>query len=249
MAAVCTWLRRNKLSLNVSKTKSMWFYSPGRARNTTELNVTVEDAQLECVDKFKYLGVFLDSHITWEKHVDYISGKVSRKIGLLRRLKNFLPRNTLNMLYKALILSTFDYCDVVWSNCSQGFLGRLQRLQNRAARVILGEDNYARIDVMHSELKWKKLHERQTFHKCVLMKKCVDRIAPAYLSEQVTRVSDIHSRVTRRSSSCLYVRRSRTNYGTRRFFVSASNQFNSLPDQVRNASDLSKFKHEYLKHV
>ena len=58
---------------------------------------------------------------------------------MLRRMKAYVPQETLRTVYNALIMPHFDYCSLVWNNCSKYLLEKLQRLQNRAARVISGK--------------------------------------------------------------------------------------------------------------
>ena len=92
----------------------------------------------------KALGVCIDEFLSWDKHIDKISKKVSSGIGAIRKLKSCVDRNTLICAYNALILPHFDYCckvrDTIGVNLSVRLV-RLQKLQNRAARVITGRKN------------------------------------------------------------------------------------------------------------
>ena len=77
--------------------------------------MTYGDQVIERVNKFKYLGVVFDPMLTWCEHVDYISSVISKRIGVIRRVKFYLPCTTLNMLANALVFPYFDYCTVVQS--------------------------------------------------------------------------------------------------------------------------------------
>ena len=57
---------------------------------------------------------------------------------MMRRIKKYVPQSTLKKIYNAIVLSHLDYCSLVWDNCSEYNLHKLQKLQNRAARVITG---------------------------------------------------------------------------------------------------------------
>ena len=61
---------------------------------------------------------------------------VGAGIGLIRRMKPFVPLSTLKMLYNAIVLPYFDYCSPLWDNCGNTLKNRLQKFQNRAARII-----------------------------------------------------------------------------------------------------------------
>ena len=55
---------------------------------------------------------------------------------MLKRTKAFVAKDTLGVLYNALVQPHFDYCSLVWTNCTQDLQNKLQKLQNRAARII-----------------------------------------------------------------------------------------------------------------
>ena len=64
---------------------------------------------------------FYRREITWSNHIDHVSKKISKGIGVLRRAKNVISKESLERLYKALVLPHFDYCYLVWDNCSSDF--------------------------------------------------------------------------------------------------------------------------------
>ena len=76
--------------------------------------------------------------LTWEKHIDKICAKVGAGIGVTRRMRPFVPLETLKLIYNALVQPYFDYCSPLWDNCGGGLKDKLQRVQNRAVRVITG---------------------------------------------------------------------------------------------------------------
>ncbi len=106
-------------------------------------SVTVNGQELERVNQYKYLGVFLDTCLDWNHHIGVTAGKISQQLGVLR-VRRHLTIDTAKMLYNSLVLPLFDYCDVV---------RRLQKLQNRGAHIILKADSRAHINDMMSDLK------------------------------------------------------------------------------------------------
>ncbi len=95
------WLYTNKLFLNLVKTEVVLF-GTGAANlaKATNFRVSIGHYQLKQVTEYKYLGVFLDDKVTWKTHVEYVTTKVGKRLGLLRRTRNDLTANAANMIYK-----------------------------------------------------------------------------------------------------------------------------------------------------
>ena len=92
----------------------------------------INNATIEKVGQFKFLGLTLDSNLNWKKHSDNITNKCSQILGILNRLKHILPQSIKIMLYNALLLPHINYCLVTWGyQCK-----RINILQKRAIRLI-----------------------------------------------------------------------------------------------------------------
>ena len=115
---LATWFRKNKLSLNLSKCKFMIFGTCHQVNRIGNLVIRYENTTLEQISSFKYLGIKLDSCLTFDEHVSYIKGKLYCKIKLLGRVHRLLDKKTALMLYKALILPVLDYCDFIYHGTS-----------------------------------------------------------------------------------------------------------------------------------
>ena len=124
------WLVSNKLSLNVNKTKYMLFYK--HPKIVTDLNVQINNNSISRVNTFNFLGLYIHSNITWKTHIDHISKKISRVIGILNKMKYIFPTHILLSLYNSLILPHINYCLLSWGKNSDAIL----LLQKRAMRSI-----------------------------------------------------------------------------------------------------------------
>ena len=115
----------------------MLFSSSKRLKNTTNLiALRVGDKLIRRTKEVKYIGVIVDEQLTWEDHIDYISTKIKRNIGAIKRIRNSLPKEYLEMLYETIVEPHFRYCNTAWGHCGDTILNRLQALQNRAARGV-----------------------------------------------------------------------------------------------------------------
>ena len=95
----------------------------------------INGQSVNAVDSCKYLGLTVDSHVSWSKHIESLCSKLASRIGILYRLSQFLPKNSLVTLYYALIQSVIDYSLTVWGHTSCNNLMMIQRFQNQAARI------------------------------------------------------------------------------------------------------------------
>ena len=127
------WLGANKLSLNVSKTKFMVFHTHNRS--VSYPNLQINSNKIERVTEFNFLGLVLQSNLSWNKHINHISLKVSKAIGIIYRLKSVYPLAVLLTLYNTLVLPYFNHCILSWgSKIKENH--QLYLLQKKAVRII-----------------------------------------------------------------------------------------------------------------
>ena len=100
-------------------------------------------------------------------------------------------QETLKTIYYSLVQPYFDYCDVVWGDCSKTRADKLQKSQNRAARIITRADYSIRSSDVLNSLEWSNLEERRKRHLLVRMFKVFNNNCPTYLRERFNRTSEI----------------------------------------------------------
>ena len=112
---VCEWFKCNKLSLNALKTEFMTMGTSQKLSNLdidpsmTPFKLILTNYEIRRVKKTKYLGMMADDSLTWEDHTDYITLKINRGIGIIRRVRQLIPEKTLLLLYQTLIDPYFRY--------------------------------------------------------------------------------------------------------------------------------------------
>ena len=102
------------------------------------LRLKIHVDELDVLQKTKYLGEKIDNSLDWKEHIKVTSSKVSKALWFLRHAKPFLPEETLKTLYTGIIESHFCYCCLAWGCSGVTEINQLQKLQNRAARIITG---------------------------------------------------------------------------------------------------------------
>ena len=101
-----------------------------------QAHLKISGEAIEQIKSVKYLEVALDNQMKWKDDIGHISSKVSRAIGMIKCAKKVLPTNSLKMIYLGLVEPHFRYCSSVWGSCGVNTRKTLDKLQNRAIRII-----------------------------------------------------------------------------------------------------------------
>ena len=190
MNLIQSWLSANILTLNVKKTKYMLIGSQFKlSQINSDFTVKVNNTPLERVIKHKSLGVQIDESLNWRPHIHTISKKISAGIAILRRVSHFIPFDTRVNMYNALVMPYFNYCGAVWGNINKGLADKLQKLQNRAARILTFSNYDVRSSVLLDELGWERLEYARLKQLAVTMYKIHNNLSPSYLRRIFTNTS------------------------------------------------------------
>ena len=214
-----------------------------RLQDTYELFLNVDDEKIEKVSKQKLLGIFIDEHLTWTPHIDYLCTLISSKISLLKQLSSYVPKHIQKIFYQSYILPLIDYGCNTWSATTSSNIERISKLQKRAARIILQAEYLTPSSLMFDELGWLSIPRRLMYNKALLTFKALNNLTPAYISDLLKPMSETHSLSLRSSDNgLLSIPRSRSALYDRSFTYSASKSWNSLPQTLRTTSSLNEFK-------
>ena len=239
------WLIANRLTLNVLKTEFMLIGSRQRiATLTQELDLSINGISLKRVNSSKCLGVEIDEFLTWDAHIASISRKVSSGIGVLKKIKPFVPTFNLISVYQSIVEPYFDYCSIVWDDISDHLTDKLQILQNRAARVITGADYRMHISELLSKLGWSSLKEKRNKQKALMMFKIMNGMTPPYLEDIFTRNigrSVYNLRISRRDLALPAVK---TDYYRNSFAYTGAKVWNALPEEMKYEKSMRAFKNK-----
>ena len=136
---VSMWLKRNKRSLNLDKTKPMIFYR--HQKRVKELNITINSTNIKRVQSFNFLGITFSESMSWANHLLFIKKKISKVIGILYCLKNTFPLEVL----KTLVLSCINYGLLLWGV----EVKNLEVIQKRAISLVTGSNYIAHTEPLN----------------------------------------------------------------------------------------------------
>ena len=238
------WLKANKLSLNVVKTKYMIIASQNKIRQLEhQFQIEVNQQPLKREKGYKYLGIEIDESLTWKDYINRISKKISAAIGGLKRVRHLVPFGTLLTMYDSLVLPYFDYCSAVWGHCCKGLSDKLQKLQNRAARVVTFSNYDRQSSELLDELMWDNLETRRSKQLAVLMyKTIINKSTPNYLFKIFENINSIHSHNLRNSEYNVYIPRPYAEAGKNSFHYKGAVLWNGLTRDTKSQLNVRSFK-------
>ena len=113
-------------------------------------------------------------------HIRELRRKISSAIGTLKRIRSLISQPTAVQIFDALIQPQFYYRAPVWDGLSSYLCEKLQKLKNRAARVILQASCEVNSSLLLETLKWEQLSLRRRKQKAIMICKSLNRLVPVY---------------------------------------------------------------------
>ena len=152
-----------------------------------QFRIGSEDVKL--VSDVKYLGVQVDQELKWTNHLTTVTKKICRGIGILRYAKQYLPPATIETMYRSLVEPYFRYYCPVWGNAGVSIIGKLQKLQNRAEKLITNSPFDASPLPVIRALGWSTVREIIDLESDRIVYKSLNGDAPSCLSDMFATVS------------------------------------------------------------
>ena len=230
------WVTENHLTFNYSKCKYMLI---SRKRIVTcPPDLKLEASSLERVQSYKYLGLNLTSNLSWSDHINSISTKAKKLVGLLyRRFYRNTDSQSLLLLYLALVRPHTEYASQVWNPHLQKDIGQLERVQKFALRMCAKQWDIEYTDLLNY-FNLPSLVNRRRYLSLSTMYKIVHNLVYFPPDVFVPRVTALRS-----SSQMLYNQPfAHTNAFFHSFVPSTCSAWNNLPTSVTHANSISSFK-------
>jgi len=242
---ISCWLKANKLSLNIEKTNYVIFYPRQKKLNHT-LELKIDNQRLEQKESIKYLGLYIDSHLNWKSHINHITKKIKRCIGILSKIRYFVSLQVLVQLYNTLILPFLTYSLITWGSTYQTSLEPLKILQKKALRIITFSNYCSHSTPLFHDLGMLKLDDLIFLNTALFMHDYHSNALPSAFINFFTCIKEVHQYNTRLASKhSYYIPKVRTNYGIFNIRYAGSKIWNSVQNDFKSKNRTS-FKH-YLK--
>ena len=206
-----------------------------------------KNVALECKEFIKYLGILIDNNLTRKHHIDHITIKISRTIGLISTLRHLslFQKHTLINIYGSLVAPYFSYGLIVWGQARNSYLDKLLKLQKRALRFIYFSDRNQHAIPLFSDAGILPLQFSYYELTANLMFDIRHRNAPRNIRDLFQDISNIHPYNTRSPATHnFYIQSSRLSIQLNSFSRTGTKIWNEMPLSLRNL-----LKHDFKKKI
>ena len=246
---ILDWFSQNKLKANPDKFQFIIYGTKQQHKNIPAQlkSITINETSLTATSVVKNLGMKLDENLTWKDHITNLKGTCAGRLIQLSKVRGSMSKETFKNVVNATVISKINYGDIVYASATSTNLQKVQQIQNFAARVIHRVPRRHHTSELIRQLDWMKTDQMRHFHRLSMMYKCLNGMAPLYLSENFKYNRDIHSHYTRQASN-LHVPMSTSSSHQRTFYGRSIQDFNALPTTLKQAQNFGKFKFSLKAH-
>ncbi len=167
----------------------------------------------------KNLGVILDSNLSFENHISHVTKTAFFHLRIIAKLRNMLTVSVAEKLVNAFMTSRLDYCNALLGGCPASSINKLEIVQNAVARVLTRSRKYDHITPILQSLHWLPIKFRIRYKILVLAYKALNYLAPAYLTNLISRYNPTRSLRSQNSGLLVVPRITKSTKGGRIFHI------------------------------
>ena len=247
LAGIRRWLNANKVCLNLSKTSYMVVTNKPSIYQS-EFDIKIDNQPINRTTSAKVLGVILDDRLSFKKHVENVTIKVSKFLYILYKLRNHFPTNVAINLYYSLVYPHLLYCITAWGNTHNYILKPLEVLQ-RKILLHLNKIYNTRVNTspLFKKMKLLKLRDIYKLNAAIYVYKINHSLCPKIIIDHLTANQHTHHYNTRQPENYVQRPRSVLISSSKAFSYSGVDIWNrSVPENIKNKTSVFTFK-KHLK--
>ena len=236
---VYKWLCANKIAINETKTKYMIFtYN----KNITMPLIKIGNNIISEASVIKYLGIHIDNHLNFTSHINVISSKISKSIGLLYKLNKYLPYHVLKIIYSTLIHPYLIYGIEAWHSTFKNHTNKIFTLQKKAIRAMNNLDYNEHTNNYFKSNRILKLEDQFKLQVSNYIYKLLNcNNIDTEISSKLMTHHQIHHRETRHGEQ-LNVMRIKRSKSKNIIYHNGVKIWNSVPSKIKSLNTRTKFK-------
>ncbi|KAG1664498.1 hypothetical protein GQR58_019790 [Nymphon striatum] len=234
LSKVSDWLVANKLTLNVDKSNFL-IISPSRKHKTNKVNLFINNTSIAQKDCIKYIGVLLDKDLSWKQHIQQVKLKISKGIGILAKIRHYVPQQILRNLYFAFIQPHVNYALINWGSANLSSLIPVGRNLNKAIKIMNFNKNTASSKPIFHKFGILNLDDSYTLQCAKFMYDINTGTQVNFFCKLFQKTTSRHSYNTRQAARKKFaVPRARTNLKKRLITFNGVKIWNDVPLDIRS---------------
>ena len=229
------WFYENFMQINPSKCHYMCL---GQSKEKHDF-ILDDITKLELTHEHEMLGVIIDSNLKFDSHINTLCKKVGKKLNALTRVSQFLQPIQKQLLYNSFIKSQFSYCPLIWMFCSNYSNNLINKLHERALRMISG--NYtSTFQELLNDNNETTIHVRNTHLLLIEIFKFVNELSPEIMNEIFKLKENTYH--LRNPRELFATKKSTIKFGIDTISYKATQLWQNLPHFMKNVPSLAIFK-------
>ena len=232
------WFHQNAMVANPDKFQAM-FLAPSRQERITD-SIQVRDSIIQSESSVNILGIDIDEKLTFNSHINKICRKAGRQVNVLRRLSHMLDVESRLAIFKAFIISNFNYCPIVWHFCGKGNTNKMEQIQERALRFVFN-DLTSSYDILLDRAGVTTLTLSRIKTIAAEVYKASNDLSPLYIADMFCPRAETQHNL--RNTNLLTLPKVKTvKYGKNSLLFEGVKIWNHLPNDIRIAQNFPAFK-------
>ena len=223
------WFKKNFLTLNCDKTQFLQFFL--KKHREIEIQSTITNTLITNINCSKFLGINIDSSLSWKNHLTLLSVRLSKACFAIRAIKPFMSLDTIKTIYHSYVHSILKYGIIFWGNAP--FSKNIFKIQKRIIRIMSGSGKYDSCRELFKKLQILPLQSEYIFSLLLFVIKNKN-----YFKFN----TEIHNINTRYNYN-LHLPFTNLSIAQKGVLFSGSKLYNKLPLNIKSSSgEIKKFK-------
>ena len=238
------WMIKYCLQLNPGKTQIMIFAPPNVLKAISIKGVFLPGGIcVRFTSTARNLGILFDENLSFKNHVTKVKQDCFRMLRNINKRRFLFTSDQLKLIINSLVACKIDYCNSLYYGINEQSLLELQRIQNAAAKTIIGLYKHDHIGSTLKDLHWLPVKQRIKYKILLLVYKCLNNLGPDYLSSELSYANILGCNVQLKEPKM------NSSYGDRSFSKIGPKLWNLLPSEVKCCTCIISFKTALKTHL
>ena len=232
------WFICNKLTISVSKCAWMIFHGKNKRLPDVIPGLYLSGVEMTKVDSYKYIGLILDSKLTWKQHVNAICSRLNQYFGIFFHIRNKIPFQMTRQVYFSTVFAHINFGLEIYGSCPKSLKNKLQSKQNQLLKVLTNKERLYPTNELHAQNRILKIEEVYNLKIISFVHDCLNENTIPLFHDYFKLQHQTHSYPTRHILNIIQPK-VKTNMG--------SSSIKSMGASLWNNSEVARSNFQYSK--